>query len=220
MGHLDSEQVVIEGRLTRAGRERLAQNEELGITQFALGDDEVNYGAWQSQLASGDEGTIIENLPLFEAFSDERQSMRFKLITLEDNIQNVPNVTVPTAQTNIVLELNETIQNGPTAITPNTVLDGDDVGLDEQLGYTAIVENGDAADLAVPQGGEINVDPTIPLFLSDRDRERTEWAIGTEFQVGNALSSGDSEVNTRITIIGNETGLSIDVSLNLLPVIQ
>lgn len=215
MGHLDSEDVVIEARLTRAGRERLAENEELGITQFALGDDEVNYEIWQEQLAQQDKGEIIENLPLFEAFSDERQSLRFKLITLEENIENVPNIEVPASQTSITLDQGDTLANNPRDITPNTVLDGTDIGLDDELGYTAILEDNTAASLEVPTSDEINVDPTIPLFLSDRDREQTEWAIGKSFRVGSEPVG--SQTQTTITIVGNESGLSLDIELIVLP---
>ena len=44
MGYLDNSSITVDAILTKRGRELLARNDgSFQITQFALGDDEVDY---------------------------------------------------------------------------------------------------------------------------------------------------------------------------------
>jgi hypothetical protein len=71
--------------LTKKGRELLAKGDgTFNITQFALGDDEIDYTIYNPSHPSGSAyyGEAIENMPLLEAFPDETQIMKYKLATL------------------------------------------------------------------------------------------------------------------------------------------
>lgn len=221
MGHLDNRKTIIEARLTAEGREALAREGELNITQFAVADDEVDYGLWQEQEDDEVAGDIIENLPLFEAFADERQSMRFRLIALENEIDMVPVVNLPAGESSLSLD-----EGDVRTFSPTTELNNDETNLDNELGYTAIIEDSDFAIIEPTEDGKIDFDEaTFPVYLSDRDQTQTEFAIGTEFRIEWAAESIDPSdfeddpdcptdgPRTRIIIIGNETGIAEEVDL-------
>ena len=85
MGYLDNSVVTIDAILTKKGRELLARNDgSFRITQFAMADDEVDYTLYNPNHPSGSAfyGEAIENMPVLEAFPDETQIMKYKLMTL------------------------------------------------------------------------------------------------------------------------------------------
>ncbi len=43
MAYLDNSSIIVDAILTKKGREKLAAGQSLNITQFALGDDEIDY---------------------------------------------------------------------------------------------------------------------------------------------------------------------------------
>jgi hypothetical protein len=97
MGYLDNSSVTIDAILTLKGRELLAKGgNAFKITQFALGDDEIDYSLWNPDHPLGTDyyGTIIENMPVTEAIPDETQALKYKLITLPKQTTNIPVVTV------------------------------------------------------------------------------------------------------------------------------
>ena len=64
MGVLDNTTITVDAILTKKGRELLAQGEgKFKITQFALADDEIDYGLWNDESL---DGQIIDNQPVFE----------------------------------------------------------------------------------------------------------------------------------------------------------
>ena len=79
MGYLDNSSVTVDAILTRRGRELLSRNDgSFRITQFALGDDEIDYTLYNENHPDGSQffGEAIENLPLVEAFPDENNIPR------------------------------------------------------------------------------------------------------------------------------------------------
>jgi len=85
MGYLSNSVLTVDAILTTKGRELLAKNDgSFKITQFALADDEINYTLYNPSHPSGSNyyGEAIVNMPLLEAFPQETQIMKYKLITL------------------------------------------------------------------------------------------------------------------------------------------
>lgn len=196
MGYLDSENVTIEAILTTAGKEKIANGNSLGITKFALADDEVDYRLYKDSHPNGTDfaGEVLLNMPVFEAFVEETQLMRYKLVSLPRDTAKVPVITISNEElkfsgANIQANINPSTKNGSN----NT------------LGYTAIVHDASVADISVAQGGSIDTSTgTIPTFLSGADDKRTQSAIGRRFVVTSKPVAEKS--NTNITIVGNETG--------------
>ena len=117
MGYLNNQVITVDAILTKKGRELLAKGDgTFNITQFALSDDEVDYTLYNPNHPSGSAyyGEAIENMPLLEAFPDENQMMKYKLLTLNRATQVMP----------IIAGIPPSIkqpQLSPITITPNTL---------------------------------------------------------------------------------------------------
>ena len=89
MAFLDnSGDIILDAVLTDAGRQRLARGDgTFKVTKYAFGDDEVNYGSYDPNHASGSAYFDLEILqtPVLEAFTNNRSSLKSRLITLTNN---------------------------------------------------------------------------------------------------------------------------------------
>ena len=208
MGYLDNSSVVVDAILTKKGRELLSrQDGSFNITQFALGDDEIDYGLYDvnHQLGTNYYGQAIEALPLVEAVPNENYVMKHKLVTLPKNISRMPTVTV--GVTDIIL----TYGGDKTPITPNTA---NFANGNRTYGYTAILANSDAAYLNVAPGGRIRTrtNPTTADYIGDTGNSVT--AVGTRFELV-AKPQPVSDLTTTLTIIGNETGGYVTINVTI-----
>jgi len=117
MGYLNNQIVTVDAILTTKGRELLAKGDgSFNITQFALADDEIDYTLYNPTNPSGSAyyGEAIENMPLLEAFPDELQMMKYKLVTLPRDTAKMPTLGIG--------NLNPTIaQTEPYVIQPITL---------------------------------------------------------------------------------------------------
>jgi len=84
MAYIDNQTIVVDAILTSKGRELLAQNGNLNITSFALADDEIDYSLYNPNHPNGSAffDIALRNIPVFEPLSDETQTMKYKLVTL------------------------------------------------------------------------------------------------------------------------------------------
>ena len=82
-GFLDnSGDIILDAVLTDLGRKRLAEG-NFKITQFALGDDEVDYGLYNKDHPSGSAYYDLEILqtPVFEAFTQQNANINYGLVS-------------------------------------------------------------------------------------------------------------------------------------------
>ena len=96
MGYLNNQVVTVDAILTTKGRELLARGDgSFNIRSFALSDDEIDYTLYNPTNPSGSAyyGEAIQNMPLLEAFPDETQMMKYKLVTLPRDTAKMPIVT-------------------------------------------------------------------------------------------------------------------------------
>lgn len=210
MGYLDNSTVTVDAILTKKGRELLAQGgSSFNITQFALGDDEVDYTLWNPDhpLGTSYYGTIIENMPVTEAIPDETQALKYKLISLPKSTIYIPKITV--GNSSITL----TTAGASSVIAPNTANLQNGNGT---LGYTAILSDNTVADIQVtiPVATSNQTLGTIPVFLGDNSDAKSVAVTGFEFRVI-AKPAYLQTKTASITIIGNETGGSTTVQLTV-----
>jgi hypothetical protein len=208
MGYLDNSSVTVDAILTLKGRELLAKGgNSFKITQFALGDDEIDYSLWNPEHPLGTDyyGVIIENMPIVEAIPDETQALRSKLITLPKQTTNIPVVTV--GNTSITL----TAPGTSATITPNTA---NLQGGNSNLGYTAILSDSTVADIQIVKALQNSILPTTPRFIGDNEDAQSVAIAGFEFRVV-AKSQLLSDKTATITVIGNETGGSVTINLTV-----
>jgi len=210
MGYLDNSSVTIDAVLTKLGRERLA-NGNLNITKFALGDDEINYGLYDTShnLGSAYYGEAIERMPVLEAFTNDPQTLKYKLVTLEKNQQILPVVSI----TNTAVTLTAPGEFAP--IAPQTL---NITGANSQNGYAFTLANSDIAQLKVdtaapnnPAGGESAAPTGQQLSATVNGLSVTV----TAYQLTQTTT-------TTLTITGNDTGgtISIPITVNRDPALD
>jgi hypothetical protein len=89
MAFLDnSGDIILDAVLTDAGRKRLARGDgTFKVTKYAFGDDEIDYGSYNATHASGTAYFDLEILqtPVLEAFTNNRSSLKSRLISLTNN---------------------------------------------------------------------------------------------------------------------------------------
>ena len=142
MGYLDNSSITVDAILTKKGRELLARNDgSFNITQFALGDDEIDYTLFNENHPNGTQyaSEAIENMPLIEAIPDGSNMMRSQLITLTRGNSLLPKITVPGFTTTVSLDKGQTTA---TTITPTTHnLDNSSTSDTEPAGYKFTIVN-------------------------------------------------------------------------------
>lgn len=143
MGYLDKSTITVDAILTNRGRELLSQGTGTGnfqITKFAVADDEVDYGLYNTAhpLGSNYYGAIIENMPVLEATPDETQIMRYKLVTVTgDDLTRFGNVVIPQIQ----LQGASIAQNGTVNLYYNATAGTTSVSISPTTTYTSNTSN-------------------------------------------------------------------------------
>lgn len=217
MGFLNNTIVTIDSILTKKGRELLARGDgSFKITQFALSDDEVDYTLYNPSHPSGSAfyGEAIENMPLLEAFPDETQIMKYKLITLPRGTAKLPVIDI--GYSNIILR-----QGSSLAITPQTLNYLGSSTTFESSGYVAVV--GDVRTLSsfigvginTPEVQQLNNTTTVGTNVS-------KTVIGTSISLTgttvNSLFGTNSQLQTTLTIIGRDSGARVSVPITIIKV--
>ena len=207
MAYLNNNILTVNAVLTKKGREILAKTGGLNITAFALADDEIDYTQFNPNhpLGSAYYDIAIRNTPIMEPITDESQSMKYKLVTLNDGITSVPTISV--AQSLISVDRDYT---GENLISPST-----NPTYNVTLGYTAILANKNVGTLVVTETNSLNsTSATIPTFSGDLTSQTSQVVVGNKFRfVPNAGLS--KTTTTNITIIGNESGGNTSITVTV-----
>jgi hypothetical protein len=210
MAYLNSTTVTVDAILTTKGRELMARNDgSFRITQFALSDDEIDYTMYNSSHPSGSAfyGEAIQNMPLLQAFPDETQDLKYKLITLPRGTAKLPILDVGTGT--IILK-----QGASLTITPQTLNYLGNVSVFENSGYTATVADVRLASTFTGVGiGTQEVATTNNQETLGTNVSRT--VVGTSFNITattvNNLFGSNTQLVTTITFVGRDSGARITV---------
>lgn len=217
MGFLDNTTITVDAILTKKGRELLARGDgSFRPTQFALADDEMNYALYNPDHPSGSAyyGEALEALPLLEAFADESQTMKYKLVTLPRGTARMPILSI--GQSTIILKQGET-----KTIAPETLnYLGNNVA-NEPGGYTAIIS--DVRSMSEFTGQGIESEEAIRLnALETVGTNVSKTVLGTSFTLKattvNTLFGSRTSIQTTVTFIGRDSGarITIPVTINKL----
>lgn len=207
MAYIDNTTITVDAVLTKKGRELLAKTGNLNITSFALADDEIDYTLYQSNHPNGSAfyDIALRNTPVFEPLTDETQTMKYKLVTLNQGVTAIPVITI--AQDKILVTRDYT---GDIIISPST-----NPAYNLQAGYTAILGNKNVGTLIVQQTNSINaVSNTIPTFAGDINTTSAQVVVGNTFRFIPNSSLGKT-TTTNLTIVGNESGGSISIEVTV-----
>ena len=220
MGYLDNTSITVDAILTKRGRELLARNDgSFQITQFALGDDEIDYSLFNESHPNGTQfsAEAIENMPIIEAIPNGANSMNSKLITLNRGSSTIPHITLGgyDQATGIVL-----LNNGAplsSALTPSTHnLGVPPLGAEDYIftilnrnlvaQVNGIVASGGSSNLA--SEADLAEFSTIATSESVRGKSLTLTPINGD---GGILSPSVTEKRTTIIIEGLNSGAIISI---------
>jgi hypothetical protein len=215
MAILNNSTVTVDAILTTKGRELLARNDgSFQITQFSLADDEIDYTLYNPLHHSGSAfyGEAIEAMPVIEAFPNESQIMRYKLVTLPRGTSRLPVVNL--GYSSIILK-----QGASLTITPQTLNYLGATSTFEANGYIATVA--DSRLLSTFQGTGINTTTTGITDLNTTTGTVLSLSqIGTSFTItgttiNTLFGSTLTSLATTITVIGRDSGARVTIPLNI-----
>jgi hypothetical protein len=215
MAILNPTTVTVDAVLTTKGRELLARNDgSFQITQFSLADDEIDYTLYNPTQPSGSAfyGEAIENMPVIQAFPNDTQIMRYKLVTLPRGTSRLPVVSL--GYNTITIK-----QGASLTITPQTLNYLGATSTFEANGYVAtisdirLVSSFQGTGITTTNIGDQSLNTTTGAVLS-------KSVIGTSFTltgttVNTLFGSTLSTLSTTITVIGRDSGARITIPVNI-----
>ena len=218
MGYLDNSSITVDAILTKKGRELLSRNDgSFAITQFALGDSEIDYTLFNETHPNGTQysAEAIENMPLIEAIPDGANMMQSKLITLARGTSAIPYIQIAN-QTGIELS-----QGAVISIKPRTFnIHGNNQAGTEAQGYRFTIVDNRLREYITATGGGAgggNVDSANSTTIQNISNVATaETVLGMTIVIqattNNALFSNNlPSLTTSLIIEGINTGARISV---------
>jgi hypothetical protein len=217
MAILNNTTVTVDAILTKKGRELLARNDgSFQITQFALADDEIDYTLYNPSHPKGSAfyGEAIEAMPMLEAFSDESQIMKYKLVTLPRGTSKLPVISL--GYNTISLR-----QGASLTITPQTLNYLGSTSTFEPNGYTATIADIRLLSNLIGTGIQTNNPMTSANTTTGTKLSKSE--MGTSFTltgttINTLFGTSLSQLSTTITVIGRDSGARITIPVNIIKV--
>ena len=201
MGFLDNTSITVDAILTKKGRELLARGDgSFNITKFALSDDEVDYNLWDTAHPNGSNyyGAVIENTPILEAFTDQNQVMRYKLITLNKNTKRMPILNLSAQNTDLTFGVEVPVLAQSTNANDDS--------------YTFELNDTDVAFMKNVVNGEVSFGQTEQ---STQENERTAVVVSSG-EVRLEARQLRTAKSARLTVTGNQTGVTKSITITTL----
>jgi hypothetical protein len=219
MSYLSSTSVVVDAILTKKGRELLARNDgSFRITQFSLSDDEIDYTLYNPNHPSGSAfyGEAIEAMPILQAYPNDQEIMKYKLVTLPRGTAKLPVIDI--GYNSISLR-----QGASLSITPQTLNYLGATSTYEQSGYVATI--GDVRTMSAFNGLGVNTPEATALNTTTTiGTNVSKTVIGTTINLTattlNTLFGVNSTLYTTLVIVGRDSGARISVPVNITKVTQ
>lgn len=214
MAYLSNTSVTVDAILTKKGRELLARGDgSFKITQFALSDDEIDYTLYNPNHPSGSAfyGEAIENMPLLEAFPDETQIMKYKLVTLPRGTAKMP--TLDIGYSSIIIK-----QGASLAIRPQTLNYLSQTSLFESSGYTFTISDVrlfntyNGVGISDPAVLALNTTTTIGTNVS-------KTVIGSTLNISattvNTLFGSNTALTATLQVVGRDSGARLQIPVTV-----
>jgi len=194
----------------------LARNDSsFQITQFALGDDEIDYTLYNPNHPSGSAyyGEAIDNMPLLEAFPSELQIMKYKLTTLPRGTAKLPVLDLGFAA--ITLK-----QGAQLSVTPQTLNYLGNEQVFETSGYSATIGDVRLMNTFTGQGIQTEAATTANATATQTlGTNVTKTIIGTQFNLTsttvNTLFGTNTQLRTTLTVTGLDSGARITIPITI-----
>ena len=199
MGFLDnSGDIILDAVLTDTGRMRLAKGDgTFRISKFALGDDEIDYGLYDKNNASGSayyDITILQS-PVLEAFTNNTSLMKSKLLTVNRNDL----LYLPVVKLFTTAGQGSAKHSSGTFVIPVDKTTIDNLGTLSEGILNGYKPNDDVSHIATDQGldtTEVSNEETLA-----RDLIETQYIVELDNRLGQIFPppSAPGSTNTRLT---------------------
>ena len=214
MAILNPTTITVDAILTTTGRELLARNDgSFRITQFSLADDEIDYTLYNPNHPSGSAfyGEAIEYTPVLEAFPNDSQIMRYKLVTLPRGTSKLPVLNLGTTAISLP-------QGGDTLISPQTLNYLGATSTRESNGYVATIADSRLVSTFIGTG--ITTTAPIQGLNTTTGTVLSVTQVGTSFTITGTniptlFGTNLTQLTTTVTFIGRDSGARITVPLIL-----
>jgi hypothetical protein len=190
----NSGDIILDVVLTDEGRRRLALGDgTFEITQFALGDDEINYALFETGSTTALQDLSILQTPILEAFTNNTSMMKSKLLSLtQADLLYLPVLRLNsltqrlTAQGNFVVCVDEITWDGGDT---NTKAIGTDTGPLDGMIY-GLDTNGDGTHIVIDSG----IDSSDVTQITDSTPVETQFMIEMDNRLGKLSSKSGTIV--------------------------
>jgi hypothetical protein len=214
MSYLSSTSVVVDAILTKKGRELLARNDgSFRITQFSLSDDEIDYTLYNPNHPSGSAfyGEAIEAMPILQAYPNDQEIMKYKLVTLPRGTAKLPIIDI--GYNSISLR-----QGASLSITPQTLNYLGATQTFETSGYNATIA--DVRLMNTFTGTGINTEAASALnSTTTLGTNVSKTVIGSSISLTattvNILFGTLTSLSTTLTIVGRDSGARITIPITV-----
>ena len=191
----NSGDIILDVVLTDEGRRRLALGDgTFEITQFALGDDEINYALFETGSTTALQDLSILQTPILEAFTNNTSMMKSKLLSLtQADLLYLPVLRLNsltqrlTAQGNFVVCVDEITWDG--GATNTKAIGTDTSGPIDGMIY-GLDTNGDGTHIVIDSG----IDSSDVTQITDSTPVETQFMIEMDNRLGKLSSKSGTIV--------------------------
>jgi hypothetical protein len=213
MGYLDNTSITIDAILTKRGRELLSQGGmgAFNITQFALGDDEIDYTMFNEDHPNGSQysGEAIENMPLIEAIPAEGNIMIHRLITLNSGTSKLPILTANIAKISLNLGASFTVN-------PSTLNFNDVSSQQEPSGYLfTIADRRLLSNFGMQREGGTSFNYNHQTMKTAFSQTVSGKSMNLTALNNTSLFGTNTKLLTTLTIEGRDTGARITIPVEV-----
>jgi hypothetical protein len=232
MGWLDNStnNIILDAVLTDYGREALARNNgSFNITKFSFGDDEVNYGIITKYGRTIGREKIEKNTPVFEALTNQNLALKYKLVSVPVPLVYLPKLQLDSSTSTV--DLKQSNSFAFSVVQKNS--DSDSSTLDPNIAdsnfdvyYPSLFLSIDSVNNIpgqVSQDALRTAQTTRTVTVESSGQRKVSITLvaksitNNSFQTyGRQLTSGGPYViSTSVKLVGQSSGLSISVPVNI-----
>tara|TARA_R110001592_G_scaffold267067_1_gene533010 strand:+ start:4538 stop:5224 length:687 start_codon:yes stop_codon:yes gene_type:complete len=227
MGFLDhsTNNIIVDAVLTDIGRQALAKNDgSFSIYQFALGDDEIDYGIIQQFGRTVGKEKIEKNTPVMEALTVGSLGLKHPLVSISNEfLTHMPTLTLTSKTNPITFDRKSNVSintlNIEIASQTGTTIEYD------LLDPEVLVEINHMFLSIVGETPDINYTDNIAVFRMPTSQSSTGDSITAKIPLRvksfatstfNTYSvAGSSYIRTYVKIIGINSGLTKTIEVNI-----
>lgn len=200
----NSGDIIFDVVLTDEGRKRLAKGDgSFNISQFALGDDEINYALYDKSATTATQDLQILQTPVFEAFTNNMSSIKTKLMTIPRNdllylsvlkLNELPKGAAMHSDGAFIVAVDGTTENNNEAETPTTAIGvASDKTINEGIIFGKTIKE-QSTYIRVDTGLDTSEIPPNGTYISDL--QESGFIIEIDNRLGNICSKDGSIVKS------------------------